>query len=307
MRNIDKTYKKYLEEVLYYGKCNEVRAKWSDGVNAKTVSISQVFFKEDNPQNDFPITNFRKINYKKAINEILWIFQKRSNKLKDLNSMIWNSWEYKNTGSIGHTYGFIANKEYKSMINKYLDVFGNKKYLNQVEYLFQTIIDNPYDRRMMINLYDLNEIQESNLPPCAFMTSYTIIDNKLNMHLTQRSGDMLVASLFGGWNTVQYAFLHQLIAKCCGLDVGSFSHFVMNSHIYDKHWKDNNLFDYVEQSLDNEPVKLEINIENNINNNMTKTEKLKVAWDNFLNFKESDYNLIGYNPNNYKLKLEVAI
>lgn len=307
MRNIDKVYKKYLEEVLYYGKYNEVRAKWSDGSTAFTGSISQIFFKENNPQSKFPITNFRKINYKKAINEILWIFQKRSNKLKDLNSGIWDSWEYKNTGTVGHTYGYIVGKQYKSMINKYPEVFGNKEYLNQIEYLFQTIIDNPNDRRMMINLYDLNEIQESNLPPCAFMTSYTIIDNKLNMHLTQRSGDMLVASLFGGWNTVQYAFLHQLIAKCCGLGVGSFSHFVMNSHIYDKHWKDNNLFNYVEQPLDNEPVKLEINIENNINNNMTKTEKLKIAWDNFLNFKESDYNLVGYNPNNYKLKLEVAI
>ena len=81
----------------------------------------------------------------------------------------------------------------------------------------------------------------------------------------------------------------------------------MNSHIYDKHWKDNNLFDYVEQPLDNELVKLEINIENDIDDNMTKIEKLKVVWNNFLNFKESDYSLIGYNPNNYKLRLEVAV
>lgn len=307
MRNIDKTYKEYLIEALYFGGYNEVRAKWSDGNVARTKSISQIFFKEDNPQNNFPIINFRKINYKKAIDEILWIFKKRSNKLKDLNSSIWNSWEYKNTKTIGHTYGYIANKEYKSMLNKYPIVFGDKKYLNQVEYLFQTIIDNPTDRRMMINLYDLDEIQESNLPPCAFMTSYTIIDNKLNMHLTQRSGDMLVASLFGSWNTVQYAFLHQLIAKCCGLEVGSFSHFVMNSHIYDKHWSDNKLFNYIGQTLDSGLVSLEINVENNISDNMTKTEKLKVAWNNFMNFKESDYELIGYNPNNYKLKLEVAI
>ena len=307
MRNIDKTYKEYLIEALYFGGYNEVRAKWSDGNVARTKSISQIFFKEDNPQNNFPIINFRKINYKKAIDEILWIFKKRSNKLKDLNSSIWNSWEYKNTKTIGHTYGYIANKEYKSMLNKYPIVFGDKKYLNQVEYLFQTIIDNPTDRRMMINLYDLDEIQESNLPPCAFMTSYTIIDNKLNMHLTQRSGDMLVASLFGSWNTVQYAFLHQLIAKCCGLEVGSFLHFVMNSHIYDKHWSDNKLFNYIGQTLDSGLVSLEINVENNISDNMTKTEKLKVAWNNFMNFKESDYELIGYNPNNYKLKLEVAI
>ena len=81
---------------------------------------------------------------------------------------------------------------------------------------------------------------------------------------------MLVASLFGSWNTVQYAFLHQLIAKCCGLDVGSFSHFVMNSHIYNKHWEDNKLFNYVEQSLDNELVKFEINVENDINDNIRR-------------------------------------
>lgn len=307
MRNIDKIYKEYLIEALYFGGYNEVRAKWSDGSVARTKSISQIFFKEDNPQNNFPIINFRKINYKKAIDEVLWIFKKRSNKLKDLNSSIWCSWEYKNTGTIGHTYGYVANKEYKSMLNKYPNVFGNKEYLNQVEYLFQTIIDNPTDRRMMINLYDLDEIQESNLPPCAFMTSYTVIDNKLNMHLTQRSGDMLVASLFGGWNTVQYAFLHQLIAKCCGLEVGSFSHFVMNSHIYDKHWSDNKLFNYIGQTLDNDFVSLEINVENNISDNMTKNEKLKIAWNNFMNFKEDNYKLMGYNPNEYKLKLEVAI
>ena len=126
MRNIDKTYKEYLIEALYFGGYNEVRAKWSDGNVARTKSISQIFFKEDNPQNNFPIINFRKINYKKAIDEILWIFKKGSNKLKDLNSSIWNSWEYKNTKTIGHTYGYIANKEYKSMLNNILLCLGIK-------------------------------------------------------------------------------------------------------------------------------------------------------------------------------------
>lgn len=306
MRTVDYYYFIGIEKVLKEGVEQEVRAKWNNGKNAVTKSISQLFYKFDDIE-DFPITNYRKINYKKAINEVLWIFQKRSNKLDDLDSKIWQSWEYKNTGNIGHTYGFIANKEYPSLKNKYPKVFGDKKYLNQVEYLFQTLIDNPDDRRMMINLYDLNEVQESNLPPCAFMTQYMGIDGKLHMSLTQRSGDMLVASLFGSWNTVQYAFLHRLIAKCCGLEIGTFSHFVMNSHIYDKHWKDNDLFDYIKKETCEDKVKVNINVKNDLSNVKNKEEKLKLAWENFMNFKETDYEFLNYNPNNYILKLEVAV
>lgn len=118
---------------------------------------------------------------------------------------------------------------------------------------------------------------------------------------------MLVASNFGGWNTVQYAFLHILISKCCGLDVGKFSHFVMNSHIYNKHWEDNNLVEYLTQTLDNENVSLNIEVKNNLNDIENKEERLRLAWENFLTFKESDYEILNYNPNEYRLKLEVAI
>lgn len=185
MRLVDYYYFIGIEKVLKEGVEQEVRAKWNNGKNAVTKSISQLFYEFDDIE-DFPITNYRKINYKKAINEVLWIFQKCSNRLLDLDSKIWDNWEYKNTGTIGHTYGFIAGKQYMSMKNKYPNIFGDKEYLNQVEYLFQTIIDNPNDRRMMINLYDLNEIQKSNLPPCAFMTQYTVIGNELHMNLIQR-------------------------------------------------------------------------------------------------------------------------
>lgn len=308
MRTVDYFYFKGLEKVMKEGVLQKVRAKWSNGENAFTKSISQLYYEFDDV-NDFPITNYRKINYRKAINEILWIFQKKSNKLEDLDSKIWHNWEYKNTGTIGYTYGFIANKEYLSLENKYPNVFGNKKYLNQVEYLFQTLIDNSNDRRMMINLYDLNEVQESNLPPCAFMTQYMGIDGKLHMNLTQRSGDMIVASLFGSWNTVQYAFLHRLIAKCCGLKVGKFSHFVMNSHIYDRHWKDNNLYNYIKKETCEDKVKVDIYVKYNLFGDLglTKEQKLKLAWENFMIFKETDYEFLNYNPNDYKLKLEVAV
>ena len=308
MRLVDFYYFKGIERVLKEGVEQEVRAKWNNGENATTKSISQLFY-EFSDTKDFPITNYRRINYKKAINEALWIFQKRSNKLEDLDSKIWNNWEYKGTGTIGHTYGFVANKEYLSLENKYPGVFGEKKYLNQVEYLFQTLVDNPNDRRMMINLYDLNEVQESNLPPCAFMTQYTVIGNELHMNLIQRSGDMIVASLFGGWNTVQYAFLHRLIAKCCGLKVGKFSHFVMNSHIYDRHWKDNDLYDYIKKETCEDKVEVDIYVKHNLFGDLglTKEQKLKFVWDNFMSFKETDYEFLNYKPNDYSLKLEVAV
>ena len=308
MRTVDYYYFTGIEKVLKEGVEQEVRAKWNNGKNAVTKSISQLFYEFDDI-NDFPITNYRKINYRKAINETLWIFQKRSNKLSELNSKIWDSWEYKGTGTIGNVYGFIVDKEYKSMKNKYPSVFGKKKYLNQIEYLFQTLIDNPSDRRMMINLYDLNEVHKSNLPPCAFMIQYTVIGDELHMNLIQRSGDMLTASLFSSWNTVQYAFLHRLIAKCCGLEVGKFSHFVMNSHIYDRHWKDNDLYDYIKKETCEDKVKVNIYVKHNLfeNLDLSKEERLKLAWDNFMSFKETDYEFLNYKPNNYNLKLEVAV
>ena len=118
---------------------------------------------------------------------------------------------------------------------------------------------------------------------------------------------MMLASLFGSWNTVQYAFLHRLIAKCCGLEIGTFSHFVMNSHIYNKHWEDNDLFDYIKKETCEDKVKVNINVKNDLSNVKNKEEKLKLAWENFMNFKETDYEFLNYKPNDYSLKLEVAV
>lgn len=302
--NINKKYINKIKNICKNGDIQKVRAKWSDNIQATTLAIFQDFQKYKNIENNFPIISLRKIFYKTAINEALWIFQKRSNKLKDLNSNIWQSWDYNSTGTIGHTYGFICNKEYESMENLNKDVFGDKKYLNQVEYLFQTLMTNPLNRRMMINLYDLSEVHKSNLPPCAFMTlwSYSQKSNKLNMTLIQRSGDYLVASGIGGHNCVQYSFLLCLIAKCVGMNVGTFTHFVQNNHIYDKHISDNNLTEYCLQDYSMvSKVQLKINVKHK------KPKNLKEAWENFMSFTEKDYKIKNYNPLDYKLKLEVAI
>lgn len=309
MRLVDRLYRNNLIDILNSDKEMVSRAKWKDiNENASTKSNLHYFVAYKNVDKDFPIINFRKIYYKSAIKEALWIYRDRSNKLKDLGLSIWDSWDYKNTGTIGNVYGFVSNKLYPSLENKYPKVFGDKLYLNQVEYLFQTLIDNPNDRRMMINLYDLDEVHQSNLPPCAFLTMWNVKNNELYMNLTQRSGDFLVASGAGNFNEVQYAFLLCLVAKCCGYGVGDFSHFVMDSHIYDRHWKDNNLDEYINQSLiSNSEVELVIKVKYDISKYETKEEKLFYAWKNFMEFTENDYELLGYEPNDYKLKLEVAV
>jgi len=305
--NINRKYKNQINYILKNGITKEVRAKWDNGKNAITKSVMQYSYKCKDILNDFPIISYRKIFYKTAIKEILWIYQKNSNVISELGSKIWDSWEYKNTGTIGHSYGYIVGKEYKGLVNKYPNVFGDKKNLNQIENLFQTLIDNPNDRRMIINLFDNDELCNTNLPPCAFQTLWGVNNNKLYLTLIQRSGDSLVASSVGNHNCVQYSFLLSLVAKSCGLEVGTFHHLVMDAHIYDRHWTENDLTDYLNQFIDTDKVKLKLKIKNKINENDDKETKLLKAWDNFKSFQIDDFKLENYNPKDYKLKLEVAV
>lgn len=319
--------KKIYNEGIY----KMTRARWSDGSPARTLGCYQYAGKSwRNIMEHFPILSLRKINYKAAIDEILWIWQKRSNKLEELNSKIWDQWEYKKSGTIGHSYGYILNKEYKGLPNRHPEVFGDKEHLNLVEYLFQQIHDNPEDRRMLVNIYDYDELGDTNLPPCAFETLWSVEDEQLHMTLIQRSGDFFVAAGPGCWNEVQYAFLQCLVAKCCGLEPGKFMHVVQDLHIYDRHlnanpeviekWRlltpheyedgmmvrgSNNKYAIYEPYID--IIEMEgpvLKFSERIRNN---EKDLKKAWELFNTFKQDEYELIGYNPREDKLKLEVAI
>lgn len=319
-----------LREICNEGTYKMTRARWKDGAPARTVGIYQSMTKRYSYiKENFPILSLRNINYKAAIDEILWIWQKRSNKLEELNSKIWNEWEYKNSGTIGHSYGYILAKEYKGLPNRHPEVFGEKENLNLVEYLFQQIHDNPEDRRMLINIYDYEELNDTNLPPCAFETMWNVEEDKLHMTLVQRSGDFFVAAGPGCWNEVQYAFLQCLIAQCCGLKAGNFLHIVQDLHVYDRHLTANKQIinewllltplkeeDGKPARNSNEKVKYEPYIDfveyegptlcfsERIEN---KEKSLKKAWELFNSFNQNEYEIINYKPKDTKLKLEVAI
>lgn len=319
-----------LREIYNEGTYKMTRARWKDGSPARTVGIYQSMTKRYSYIKDnFPILSLRNINYKAAIDEILWIWQKRSNKLEELNSKIWNEWEFKNSGTIGHSYGYILAKEYKGLPNRHPEVFGEKENLNLVEYLFQQIHDNPEDRRMLINIYDYEELNDTNLPPCAFETMWSVEEDKLHMTLVQRSGDFFVAAGPGCWNEVQYAFLQCLIAQCCGLKAGNFLHIVQDLHVYDRHLTANKQIinewllltplkeeDGKPARNSNEKVKYEPYIDfveyegptlcfsERIEN---KEKSLKKAWELFNSFNQNEYEIINYKPKDTKLKLEVAI
>lgn len=319
-----------LREIYNEGTYKMTRARWKDGAPARTVGIYQSMTKRYSYiKENFPILSLRNINYKAAIDEILWIWQKRSNKLEELNSKIWNEWEYKNSGTIGHSYGYILAKEYKGLPNRHPEVFGEKENLNLVEYLFQQIHDNPEDRRMLINIYDYEELNDTNLPPCAFETMWSVEEDKLHMTLVQRSGDFFVAAGPGCWNEVQYAFLQCLIAQCCGLKAGNFLHIVQDLHVYDRHLTANKQIinewllltplkeeDGKPARNSNEKVKYEPYIDfveyegptlcfsERIEN---KEKSLKKAWELFNSFNQNEYEIINYKPKDTKLKLEVAI
>lgn len=319
-----------LREIYNEGTYKMTRARWKDGAPARTVGIYQSMTKRYSYiKENFPILSLRNINYKAAIDEILWIWQKRSNKLEELNSKIWNEWEFKNSGTIGHSYGYILAKEYKGLPNRHPEVFGEKENLNLVEYLFQQIHDNPEDRRLLVNIYDYEELNDTNLPPCAFETMWSVEEDKLHMTLVQRSGDFFVAAGPGCWNEVQYAFLQCLIAQCCGLKAGNFLHIVQDLHVYDRHLTANKQIinewllltpikeeDGKPARNSNEKVKYEPYIDfveyegptlcfsERIDN---KEKSLKKAWELFNSFNQNEYEIINYKPKDTKLKLEVAI
>lgn len=199
------------------------RPKYKDGTPAHTIFVTHNIRQYDLSKGEFPITILRPIAWKGAIKEMLWIFQDQSNDLSILNNKynnkIWNDWESEDMpNTIGCRYGHTV-KEY-DLMNR----------------LLNDIIINPYGRYHIINLWQEEEFQRSDgLKPCAYETIWSVRGEFLDMYLTQRSGDMLVASGAGNWNEVQYAALLMMVARHTGYQPGKFTHFVVNEQIYNRH------------------------------------------------------------------------
>ena len=198
----------------------DVRPRWADGTPAHTIKKFGVVNRYD-LQEEFPILTLRNINYRAAIDEVLWIWQKKSNNINDLASHIWDSWADE-TGSIGKAYGYqLAQKhEYKEGM------------FDQVDRVIYDLTHNPLSRRILTNIYVHSDLSEMNLYPCAYSMTFNVSGKKLNAILNQRSQDMLAAN---NWNVLQYACLVYMIASVTGFEPGEFVHVIADAHIYDRH------------------------------------------------------------------------
>ena len=204
----------------------KVRPKWEDGSYAYTIKKFGVVNRYDLSK-EFPALTLRKTAFKSCIDEILWIWQKKSNNVHDLNSHIWDAWADE-TGSIGKAYGYQMGVKHKYKEGE----------MDQVDRVIFDLKNNPYSRRMMTNIYVHQELHEMNLYPCAYSMTFNVTKNKdsdkliLNAILNQRSNDILAAN---SWNVCQYAVLVHMLAQVCDYEVGELLHVIADAHIYDRH------------------------------------------------------------------------
>jgi thymidylate synthase len=219
----DKVFIEMCKDIMESGFSSEgesVRAKWEDGTPAHTIKKFCVINRYDLTE-EFPILTLRPTNLKAAIDEILWIWQKKSNNVKELNSHIWDSWADED-GSIGKAYGYQLGIKHKYAEGEF----------DQVDRVLYDLKNNPYSRRIMTNIYNHSDLHEMHLYPCAYSMTFNVTGRKLNAILNQRSQDILVAN---NWNVSQYAVLVHMLAQVSNLEAGEFVHVISDAHIYDRH------------------------------------------------------------------------
>lgn len=204
----------------YDTKGEKVRPKWEDGTSAYTIKRFGVVNRY-NLAEEFPAITLRKTYIKSAIDELLWIWQKKSNNVHDLHSHIWDAWADED-GSIGKAYGYQLGVKHKY----------KEGMMDQVDRVIYDLKNNPYSRRIMTNIYVHQDLSEMNLYPCAYSVTFNVTGNQLNAILNQRSQDVLAAN---NWNVVQYAALVYMMAQVTGFEPGELVHVIADAHIYDRH------------------------------------------------------------------------
>ena len=198
----------------------EVRPHWEDGAPAHTVKKFGIVNRYD-LQKEFPILTLRRTYWKTAVDELLWIWQKKSNNVHDLNAKIWDEWADE-TGSIGKAYGYQLGVKHHYPEGD----------MDQVDRVLYDLKHNPASRRILTNIYNFQDLHEMNLYPCAYSMTFNVSGNVLNAILNQRSQDMLAAN---NWNVVQYSVLIHMFAQVSGLVPGELVHVISDAHIYDRH------------------------------------------------------------------------
>lgn len=223
MSRADKIFVNMCREIIDNGFSSEgqiVRARWEDGTPAHTIKTFGVINRYDLSE-EFPALTLRPTAIKSAVDEILWIWQKKSNNIKDLKSHIWDEWADED-GSIGKAYGYQMGIKYK---------FAQGE-MDQVDNVLWQLKNTPYSRRILTNIYKFDDLSEMNLEPCAYSMTFNVTENRLNAILNQRSQDILAAN---NWNVVQYSVLVHMFAQVSGLVPGELIHVISDAHIYDRH------------------------------------------------------------------------
>ena len=229
MSYADQVFVDMCKDILENGtdtKGEKVRPKWEDGSSAYTIKKFGVVNRYD-LRKEFPALTLRKTGFKSCVDEVLWIWQKKSNNVNELSSHIWDAWADED-GSIGKAYGYQM-----SVKHKYKE--GD---MDQVDRVLYDLKNNPYSRRIMTNIYVHQDLNERNLYPCAYSMTFNVNKNEetgklvLNGILNQRSQDVLAAN---NWNVCQYAALIHMLAQVNDMEVGEFVHVIADAHIYDKH------------------------------------------------------------------------
>lgn len=276
MSMADIIFKENCKDILENGFSTEgekVRPKWEDGTLAYTIKKFGVVNRYDLSK-EFPILTLRYTNWKAAIDELLWIWQKKSNKISDLNSHIWDEWMGED-GTIGKAYGYQLGVKHKYKEGEF----------DQVDRVLYDLKNNPYSRRIMTNIYTFADLNEMNLYPCAYSMTFNVVGNKLNAILNQRSQDTIMAN---NWNVVQYSVLVHMLAQVSGLEAGELVHVISDMHIYDRH------VEIAKKLIDREPFaapKFEMN------------KDIK----NFYDFTVDDFNIVDYKYGESVGKIPVAV
>ena len=251
----------------------DVRPRWEDGTPAHTIKKFCVVNRYDLSK-EFPITTIRRTAFKSAIDELLWIWQKKDNNIHNLNSHVWDSWADE-TGSIGKAYGYQLGVKH---------IYKEGEF-DQVDRVLYDLKNNPASRRIMTNIYNFQDLHEMGLYPCAYSMTFNVSGDTLNGILNQRSNDMLTAN---NWNVLQYALLLMMFAQVSGLKAGELVHVIADAHIYDRH------VDLVKEVIAKP---------------QHKAPKLKINPNikNFYDFKIEDFELIDYEYEDLGKKIPVAI
>ena len=229
MSYADKVFIDMCRDIIENGTSTEgekVRPVWEDGTSAYTIKKFGVVNRYDLSK-EFPALTLRRTAIKSCVDEMLWIWQKKSNNVHDLKSHIWDSWADEN-GSIGKAYGYQmgVKHQYKEGM------------MDQTDRVIYDLKNNPYSRRIMTNIYVHQDLHEMNLYPCAYSMTFNVTKEKdgdvltLNGILNQRSQDVLAAN---NWNVCQYAVLIYMLAQVCGMKAGELVHVIADAHIYDRH------------------------------------------------------------------------